>query len=254
MTLSSNLGSPWLVSFRRVPQVEFRVVLFPHAGAGPSAFRLYVEHFPPQAEIFCVQLPGRERRLREAPLSMPIEVLPRISDAVRSICADNIPTIMFGHSLGSLLAYGVAQQMEFARSAYQVRGLVLSGCRAPDAVRPERGLHWQLSDDDLISQIRQLNGTDQDVLSNPEMLELLLPTFRADIRLADELREVLFPSISIPFVAIGGSDDPEVSVSETAAWRKYTKGTFSQFTFPGDHFFIEQQRKAVCELICGLIS
>lgn len=239
---------------RRGPQVEFRAILFPHAGAGPSAFRLYVDHFPPQVEVLCVQLPGRERRLKEASLSMPNEVIPPISEAVASVCSDSVPTVMFGHSLGSFLAYGVAQQLELARFVYQMRGIVLSGCRAPDAIRSELGLHWRLSDDDLIAQIVLLNGTDQSVLSNPEMIEILLPTFRSDIRLADELRELLVPSISMPVIAIGGTDDPEVSTLEVSAWRKYTRGTFNQYMFPGDHFFIEKQRKSVCELICRFIS
>lgn len=254
MSAHTISGDSWLVYLRRVSRPVFRIIFFPHAGAGPSAFRLLAEQLPREAEILCVQLPGRERRLKEPPLSSADEVITPLTEKIQSVCSDDVPTIMFGHSLGSLLSYCVVHRMGPTRMTSKLRALVLSGCQPPHIVRDEsKGLHWRLSDEDLISEIRKLNGTDQEVLGNNELLELLLPTLRSDIRLADDLRQSLVPSISTPIIAIGGDNDPEVPRDEILAWRDYTKGSFEQRIFSGDHFFIDLQRGAVCEMICRLI-
>jgi medium-chain acyl-[acyl-carrier-protein] hydrolase len=44
-----------------------RLVCFPYAGAGASAFRLWPAGLPETIEVLAAQLPGREGRLRELP-------------------------------------------------------------------------------------------------------------------------------------------------------------------------------------------
>ncbi|KJK48694.1 hypothetical protein UK23_16095 [Lentzea aerocolonigenes] len=97
-----------------------RLVVFPHAGAGPGAYLPLLRDLQPLIEVRGVTLPGRERR-RGEPVGTTAQA------AVEGITAElaalrRIPTVFFGHSLGGTLALACASQCD---------ALVVSGSVPP---------------------------------------------------------------------------------------------------------------------------
>jgi medium-chain acyl-[acyl-carrier-protein] hydrolase len=216
---------------------RLRLLCFPHAGGGASAYRGWAGLLPREVEVCPLQLPGREMRLREpalTDLSALVALLVAESESLRSG-----RFALFGHSLGALVAF------EFTR-ALRRRGeplplyLFVSGSPAPQLAPPAPNL-LGLDDEAFLTTIRDFAGTPEPVLQDRELVSLLLPTLRADFGLragyvcADE------PALPLPISAFGGEGDTFVPLSSLFGWRTHTQRSFSLMRFAGDHFYYRDQ-------------
>ncbi|MGO4426473.1 thioesterase II family protein, partial [Streptomyces sp. MCAF7] len=167
------LASAWLRGLgSREHSAWCRLFVFPHAGAGASAYRL-AAYLPDTVEVCTVQLPGRENRFAEPALTS-------LDDAVTVLApliADHtdLPYAFFGHSMGSLIAFETARRLR-ALGARLPDRLFLSGMRAPGL--PDRDPRHTLPDDKLLAT-SEFGGVDA------ELQELLLPLLRADLTLCE---------------------------------------------------------------------
>ena len=80
----TELAAPSQWIYRPKPRPEARVRLFciPYAGAGASVFRTWPDDLPADVEVLAIQLPGRESRIREAPLGTLSDLLPKVSAVI----------------------------------------------------------------------------------------------------------------------------------------------------------------------------
>lgn len=238
--------SPWFVPLRSSKRGLVRLICFPYAGGGAAAFRPWGRLIPEEFELVCLQMPGREARLAEPPRTDFSALVTEIAHALGKL--PPMPTAFFGHSLGSLIAYEVAHLVQGSTSA--PRKLLLSGCSPPHVRKDEEDEEpiWQLSDDAFLEKIRGLNGTSEEVLSNIEMMDLVMPTLRADFRLADGI-DPKPRQLPTSICAFGGKDDPEASEEDIREWKHYSSTIFSYRMFPGDHFFINSHQEIVCRTV-----
>jgi medium-chain acyl-[acyl-carrier-protein] hydrolase len=98
----------------------------------------------------------------------------------------------------------------------------------------------------FLAELERRNGIPQEVLAEPELLDLLLPMLRADFMLFETAVYSSEPPLATPITAFGGMMDPLVSREALAAWREQTAGPFRTAFFAGDHFFL---RTAETELL-----
>lgn len=220
------------------PGAAARLFCFHFAGGGASAFRGWAPALPASIEICPVQTPGREERISEAPFTH----LPELVDAAAAQILPWLdkPFAFFGHSLGALVAFEVTRKLRRS-SAAQPLSLFLSAHRAPHLPLSRRLFH-NLPDDELISVMREMNGTPDALLENREVLDYLLPIIRADLKMCDTYQLIGDGLLSCPLIVYGGRDDRGVSEPELEAWRFHTSAPFMLQMFPGDHFFIRSQR------------
>jgi medium-chain acyl-[acyl-carrier-protein] hydrolase len=185
-----------------------------------------------------VVLPGREARLREPPVNRMDQLAGPLTDALRPY-ADR-PYALFGHSMGAAVAWEVARRLP--RSPVM---LFVSGRRAPQLPTSRRRF-CDLSEDDLLAELAKLNGTPAEVMDQPSLLQVFLPSLRADFELNE--RYAPLPGggrLDCPISALLGDADPEVDPEEVAAWRDATDGGFTMRVFRGDHFYLKDARPAV---------
>jgi medium-chain acyl-[acyl-carrier-protein] hydrolase len=188
--------------------------------------------------MYAVQLPGREGRIKEAPIS-------RLSSMVRLLAPEILPVldrpfVFFGHSLGALAAFELARELR-RNYALQPECLVLSGRSAPQIKLKATSIHT-LTDDLLVEELRSMNGTPTFVLQNAELMKLLLPTLRADLAACETYKYVADSPLACPVTAYGGTEDTEIPLSSLEAWKYQTTGEFRVEMFEGDHFFIHSAR------------
>ena len=236
---------PWIVRPRPSPAARLRIYCFPYAGGGASAFRTWPDDLPPEVEVCAVQLPGRESRFREAAFSDLRATAAAASEVLSPTLAE--PFALFGHSLGSWLAF------EFARSLAAMgrvpAHLFVSGRRGPRL--PERfpPLHT-LPDQEFVEGINsRYGGMAPEVLQNRELLKLLLPSLRADVRAVETYTYVPAPKLECPISVFGGASDAFSNHDELEGWRVETSGPTSLDILPGGHFFIQTQQARLLDLV-----
>jgi medium-chain acyl-[acyl-carrier-protein] hydrolase len=233
-------ANPWIVRLSTSPSARARLFCFPYGGAGSLAFREWTRAFPPSVELAAVQLPGRENRFPEPAFADWPPLVSALADAV--LPALDRPFAFYGHSLGALVAFALALELR-RRGGPLPFHLVVSGRGAPHRP-PARRRPIDLTDEELAAELRTLGGTPEEIFEHPELLEMLLPTLRADFRLNATYAMGDEPPLDVPVTAYGGLDDAEAAEEDLVAWRDLTGGPFRARMFPGGHFFLNTARDA----------
>ena len=227
-----------LTVLRSSPAPKYRIVCFPYAGGSAYSFRSWPAAFGNEAEIAVVRLPGRYDRMGTERFPFLTAAASAVSDMIRA--TSYLPTALFGHSLGATLAFEAARTLP--KGAIEL--LVVSGASAPHLLRSEDPIA-SLPDAEFLSRVRMLGATPDEVFDNPELIDVILPTLRADFAMAEEYQYQMGPPLHCPILALGGEADSFVDNDDLRAWKAHTtESTWSEL-FPGDHFFIDSQREAV---------
>jgi len=238
-------SDPWIVFRKPRPNARVRLLCFPFAGGGALAYRAWTTEMPEAIDVLPVQLPGRERRLREKP-HIRMEAL---VDDLASVLVPYVdrPFAIFGHSMGSIVGYEVACRL-FRDLGVKPLLLAVSARRAPH-LPSDRDEDYKLPDDQLCDRLREMKGTPAEVLANPELMQLMLPLIRADFELNDTYDRPDHPPLDCPVSAFGGLKDAEVSREDLEAWSRVSTGAFKQRMFPGDHFYLHSDRPALIRAV-----
>ncbi|MEQ1695640.1 MAG: SDR family NAD(P)-dependent oxidoreductase [Hyphomicrobiaceae bacterium] len=235
---SSSLPRSWILRGPPRDGARVRLVCFPHGGGGPQAYRAWPDDLPDWIDIVSVNPPGRGARLRE----MAVDDM---SVAVGAILRDltpylDMPVVLFGHSVGALVAFEVARALGRGGLSAPLRVMV-SGLAAPEVLARGAKLH-DASDDTLLGAIAELGLLPADSLGNADLRKLLLGPLRADFALCERHTVARDAGVACPLTALGGRDDALASEADLAAWRWRTTAAFDVRMFPGGHFYTQTAR------------
>ncbi|MFD8691642.1 thioesterase II family protein [Streptomyces sp. NPDC059651] len=210
-----------------------RLICFPHAGAGAGAYADWAALLPPEIELAAVQLPGRQNRIAEAPVTEVGPLVKVLTQALRPVMDGRFS--FFGHSGGAVLAFELARALQ-AKGGPQPSGLFLSAQSAPGTAGRVTQLHG-LSDDDLAAEVVRLGGIEPEIAEDEDVMDALLPTLRADFDLWEHHRIAPGPRLKAPITVISGESDPRAPLDTLDGWRDQTDGEFSLRLYPGGHFY-----------------
>jgi medium-chain acyl-[acyl-carrier-protein] hydrolase len=218
---------------------------FPYAGSGASVFRPWSLQVASPIEIYGIQLPGREYRLKEQPIT-DIKVLVEALMSALLPFLDR-PFAIFGHSVGALIGFEVTRQLQ-RQSWPMPQRLFVSARQAPHWALSGKILH-QLSDSALKEELRTYGGTPELVLQNHELMSLFLPVLRADLTINETYHYEVGKLLNCPISAFAGLQDTKVSIASVEAWAEHTTQAFHLRLFPGNHFFIKEETTALPKLL-----
>jgi medium-chain acyl-[acyl-carrier-protein] hydrolase len=236
--------SPWFIAPRRNAEAEARLFCFPYAGGGIPVFRGWAEALP-GVEVCVASLPGRGSRLHERPLSDLATLVEQLEQAFRP--PDGKPFAFYGHSLGARLAFELAQRLRNNEQPLPAH-LFLAACPAPHCPRRAATIH-ALPRDALIAALQGRGALPDDVVTHPELLQLVLPALQADIALLETAQYREQPPLPCPITVFGASGDDQVSQAELAAWSAHTTAAFQQLLIPGAHLFLHESRELLLQMI-----
>ncbi|MET3988193.1 alpha/beta fold hydrolase [Streptomyces sp. PvR034] len=227
------------------------LLVLPHAGGNAHAYAEWREHLPADVRLLIGQYPGRGARFAE---ELPRDIADLAGPVVAALPAGvTEELVVLGHSMGSLVAFEVVRLLQAA--GHTPRHLVASACRAPFLPNPSAVYPERLDDDQLVAAIKERGGTDDGILDEPELREIILPSIRADFaiddvyRCADEAARV-----DCPVLVVGGDADPVVPAEALERWAQVTDHDFATRILPGGHFYFQQQLPAFFDLLSGALG
>jgi surfactin synthase thioesterase subunit len=245
--VDSNL---WIRRLQPVPDSQVRLVCFPFAGGAAGYFHWLQALLGSDIEVLGVQYPGRQDRRRE-PVIEDIRILAdQVYEALSLWVAQ--PLAFFGHSMGAVVAFEVARRFALHGQRPPL-ALFPSGRRAPSRHRVEQ-LH--LADDaGIAAELRSVGGTDPLLLTDDELLQMILPAVRGDYRAIETYRGPISQVVlDVPITTLIGDRDPKVSIEEANAWREHTTGKFALHVLPGGHFYLQDNASEVAGYIKAVLA
>jgi medium-chain acyl-[acyl-carrier-protein] hydrolase len=250
VTDSSTEPDKWFVCPRVQPDAQSRIFRFPDAGGGPSVFSSWSAQLPDSIESHIIHYPGRGSRYNEAPVRSLIALTSDLSQAIQPLL--DKPYTFFGHSLGGLVAFELARRL-CQNGLPQPSVIFISACGAPHIPDTQPPIH-ALPKSEFINSLKRLNGIPNEIINNTEVLDLFLPTVRADLELIERYEHKTDRPLDVPIFALGGLDDHRINRERLEGWADYTSAGFRSTYFPGDHFFINTDRDSVIASIVGEID
>jgi surfactin synthase thioesterase subunit len=209
-------------------------VLFPHAGAAAANYRDLAAALTAGGDTVVVQYPQRADRFREPAAETLPELALELFEAADWSCL--APLRLFGHSMGSLVAF------EFARIAEErgiaVRKLWASASPAPSAVA--RSSPLPTGHAGVLADLVELGGTDSRLLADEEFARLLTMPMRSDYQAINRYVCDAAVTIRADIDAVGGRGDCRVGAESLRQWECHTTGKFTLSFFDGGHFYVNE--------------
>ena len=236
----------WVRSLITVAAPTLRVVCFPHSGGSVTAFGDWATAMPPGVELVAVQYPGRGDRFVEPPMDNVVAMAGHAAaELFRLPMSDHV---LFGHSLGALVAYETA--LVLRDMGEEPSRLCASACLPPGHM--EDGQIHLAPDGEFWATLCGLGGIEPGIAENAELRELLLPTLRSDLRAhaTYQPRSGTKP-LSCPVSCYHGVGDPLVDETRLEEWAGITSGEFTLRVRPGGHFHVATE---VAELISDILG
>lgn len=164
----------------------------------------------------------------------------------------NSPYMIFGHSMGALMAYELSYRMIEEGRNIPVH-LFISGKSAP-SVKKQKSALYKLDDDSFKRELFELGGTPKEILEDDDLFELFAPAIRSDFKIVQTYNQSRKPILNIPVTVFCGTKDKQVNINEAKLWAEFTTKTYDQHFFNGGHFFIHKYKEKILSIVTSKIS
>lgn len=236
----------WLVG-RPLPVAPGRnLYCFPHSGGSAGEYVRWGRDLP-GTQVYGIGLPGRAGRAAEPALTRLDDLVNALLDAT-SFAA---PYVLFGHSLGALVAYEVTRELA-ARGRPLPERLVVSAFAAPHLPRDAPRLHERPDAELAAALIDRYGGIPRQVARDPELMALFLPAFRADLTLLENYVHRPGAPVPVPIEVFGGDTDV-VTADQLRLWSRHSSVSTRLRLFRGGHFYFRDDSEPLLSALDALL-
>lgn len=234
----------WLLRRSRRPAAEYRLYCFPYAGGSPGVYLAWERRLP-ELEVWGVLPPGRGKRFAEPPVGSVPTLVSRLLAEVEF----RPPYLLFGHSLGALVAFETARALQDAGRPGPV-ALVVSAHRPPHQPYEDTPIsHW--SDADFRAEAERRYPAPPELAEDPQLLAQSYAMLRADLSLVESYRYSPGAPLCCPIAVVSGIRD-YWSEAELAGWGRHTSAGCRVVMAPGDHHYLLDEPEPVLGVLAEL--
>lgn len=218
------------------------LLCLPPGGGSARLFKDWARLLPEGLGVAALELPGHGARLAEPPATSIEDAVAELADAATPLLER--PVMLFGHSMGAVLALDLAFELR-ARRGWRPVALVAAASEPPGR-RTEPETSPDASDEELVTWLRGLGGMSEELLASREFLAEMLPALRADLRLVARRAQRAEPPLDCPLHVYLGEQDPTVhGPAAERGWATHTTRELPPRSFPGGHFFVQESAELV---------
>ncbi len=200
---------------------------------------------PDWIAVDCVSPPGRGQRLSEPAVSDLTICASAIAEALSA--EPDVPIALFGHSVGALVAFEVARQLE-ARGAVPVVRLFVSALPAP--ARATRDHSFAGKDDaTLLADLDALGLLPSEIVASDDLRRMVLGAVRTDFSMCARAKVPEQATVHAPILALGGLNDPHADRDALLGWQAHAQKAFDVRVFDGGHFYTQTSQKDLLQFL-----
>ncbi|MDX1693927.1 MAG: alpha/beta fold hydrolase [Ketobacteraceae bacterium] len=237
--MQGSSAGGWITSLNSLENPKARILCLPYEGGTADYFNSWLPYLRSGVELLAVELPGHGRRSPEAPCSDMETVVRHVVEASFEHLHDK-PLLIFGHSLGALLAYETT--VAFAKAELPMpRRLIISGCQAPSDTKTYSPRMAHLDDQDFFEDLVNEDCLSERVLKEPEAIAMELESIRADYEMKESYSYRTQALLNIPVEVFAGSRDC-IPLGNLLDWQYVCRQPVHVCVFKGGHFFIEDDK------------
>ena len=237
-------AAKWLKRIQPCDAPRVQLYCVAYAGGGASVYRPWKEGLPADIQVNAVQLPGHEER----PIESACEAGAALAEVIEQDCSG--PFALFGYSMGALVAFETARELRRRGVPAPLR-LFAAAMRAPQVPPTNAGLH-SLPEDEFLAEVgRRYEAVPAEVVAEPDLMALLLPTLRADMSVCDTYTFTQEARLDCPISVLAGEGDANVSPEQLEGWSELGEGTAEEHWFQGEHFFMREHLVGVHAVVAS---
>lgn len=224
-----------------------KLFCFPHAGGFSSHYAFLKQaNYADVTDVFLYEYEGRNRSQKETPSLSFRDFVNRTADYVEANLRPSETFSFFGHSMGAFVAYETALLLSARNKAPDI--VFLSGQRPPCTV--EEGYY---SSDPKVALpfLSSLGGMEHLEKAGPAVQKFFLPMILGDLRLL-ETYEPTIPDKNHRLgdcVLLHGNKDVELKGRDMRLWEKHFRHIRAEYTFDGGHFYFNNYKSQITEII-----
>lgn len=223
-----------------------KILCFPYAGASSTVYTKFKSLLKRNIHIVPIEIPGRGLRNNEKLENTISSIVDKIYVDVLDEINDGELYVVFGHSMGGLIAYELVYRiLQDSEICNKPQKLLVSGCGAPQ-FKENSGI-YKLPVDKLKAVIMSYGLTTSEVFENNYIMEYFLPIFRADFEAVEKYHFYPRKKIDIDVTCFYGSLDKSLRYRHVLGWKEITTQKFNIHTFSGSHFFIFEKNDEFIE-------
>ncbi|HEY6922794.1 MAG TPA: thioesterase domain-containing protein [Steroidobacteraceae bacterium] len=243
-------GSKWFLISRPKPLARYRLFCFPYAGGSASAFLSWEDLLPPQIELVGIQAPGRANRLDEGLLTSVVELAEQLAGVIPPML--DRPYLTYGHSMGSAVSFELLHLLKQRGLPLPRRffGAARQAPHIPRRIAP----FYDFPLREFIIELKRFGGTPDAVLENAELMEMLVPMLRTELRAAYAYHRDPEVKLECDVSVFGGARDEIVLQEELSGWQEHFLRRMDFRLFESGHFFLEDNKDQVVRAICESIG
>jgi medium-chain acyl-[acyl-carrier-protein] hydrolase len=228
-----------------------RLFCFSYAGGGASVFRSWQSKLGDGISVCPAHYPGHEERILEEPVWEMDVLVTDLYEEIHNRDMDKQPFFLFGHSLGSRVAYELALRFE-ETGEENLMGIIVSAGRAPN--RKEENPIYYLPETEFFEELSRYNRTPPELFANKALWSIFEPALRADFTVAETYCDQKHRKLHVPILALRGTFDEEMTEEDLEEWQAYTEDAFDHAEIAGAHLFIDTHTAEVLKQIKEYIA
>lgn len=227
------------------------LILLPFAGGNAYSYRDMLSNLQTTYEVLLPELPGRGSLSNQPLIDDANELANYIVNQVIKPLDPARPYILYGHSMGGLMTYLVAQKVK-QNNLPLPKHLIISGRNAP-CFKREKQVHGYPATT-FWSEIHAMGGLPKALLENRELQAYFEPIIRNDFKLVETYQYVK-PDIllDLPMTVFYGDQD-NMTKESVEAWQQESKQPVKFIEMKGNHFFIFNHVTEITNYINSLAS
>ncbi|MGG7177904.1 thioesterase II family protein [Clostridium paraputrificum] len=224
------------------------MILFclPYAGGSEGIYFNWREYLDDSIKLLPIPLKGRGKRFYEDFYENWNEAVEDIFNIIKEE-ANEDEYAVFGHSMGSLLAYELYYKIK-SSNWHEPMHIFFSGHGAPNIIKNKKPIHI-LPDREFMDKVIELGGTPKEVYENKELLDIFIPVLRNDFKLISNFTYINREERIKCNVSILNGKEDSITENEIFGWKTLINDEVNIYNFNGDHFFINDNIENIVKII-----